>query len=106
METPLHSINHSKGTIMANGNKMKPTCNVCGEHYSPKRKAAGYKTCLWCGEEEALQARRLWCVAPMHKSNYQLITNPADLKAINPKYNNADMKDYTESINTLGDAPW
>ena len=40
------------------------------------------------------------------RSEAQLITNPADLKAINPKYNNADMKDYTESINTLGDAPW
>ena len=89
---------------MANGNKMKPTCNVCGEHYSPKRKAAGYKTCLWCGEEQAMQERKLWCVAPMHKSNYQLITNPADLKAINPKYNNAELTSYMTALDECGEA--
>lgn len=86
-------------------NKMKPTCNVCGEHYAPKRKAAGYKTCLWCGEEEALQARRLWCVAPMHKSNYQLITNVQDLKAINPKYNNAELTSYMTALDNCGESP-
>ena len=91
---------------MGHNTRMKPTCNVCGEHYSPKRKAAGYKTCLWCGEEEALQARRLWCVAPMHKSNYQLITNPADLKAINPKYNNAELTSYMTALDNNGEASW
>ncbi len=89
---------------MGHNTKMKPICHVCGEVFALKRKAAGYKTCLWCGEEEALQARRLWCVAPMHKSNYQLITNPADLKAINPKYNNAELKDYMTALDECGEA--
>ena len=57
-------------------------------------------------EEQAMQERKLWCVAPMHKSNYQLITNPADLKAINPKYNNANTAEYTSAMDNLGDAPW
>ena len=96
--------NNNQGVHMGHNTRMKPTCNVCGEHYSPKRKAAGYKTCLWCGEEEALQARRLWCVAPMHKSNYQLITNPADLKAINPKYNNAELTSYMTALDECGEA--
>lgn len=89
---------------MGHNTKMKPRCHVCGDTFSPKRKAAGYKVCLWCGEEQAMQERKLWCVAPMHKSNYQLITNPADLKAINPKYNNADMTEYTSAMAELGEA--
>jgi hypothetical protein len=90
---------------MGHNTRMKPTCHVCGDHYSPKRKAAGYKTCLWCGEEEALQQRKTWCVAQQYsKGGYQLITNTLDLKNTNQK--NASLSGYTESINTLGDAPW
>lgn len=91
---------------MGHNTKMKPICHTCGDTFSMKRKAAGYKTCLWCGEEEAMQARKMWCVAPMHKSNYQLITNPADLKAINPKYNNAELKDYMTALDECGEASW
>ena len=87
-------------------NKMKPVCHVCGDTYPLKRKAAGYKTCLWCGEEEALQERRMWCIAPMHKSNYMLITNPADLKTINPKYNNSSVTEYVEALDQLGESEW
>lgn len=92
---------------MGHNTRMKPTCNVCGEHYSPKRKAAGYKTCLWCGEEEALQARKTWCVTQQYsKGGYMLITNPADLKAINPKYNNAELTSYMTALNENGEASW
>ena len=90
---------------MGHNTRMKPTCNVCGDHYSPKRKAAGYKVCLWCGEEQALQERKLWCVAQQYsKGGYQLITNALDLKNTNQK--NASLSGYTESINTLGEASW
>lgn len=64
---------------------MKPICRVCGDTYSPLRHAAGYKVCLFCGEEQAQAERSSWCIAPMHKSNYQLITNPADLLGLNNK---------------------
>jgi hypothetical protein len=45
----------------------------------------GYTICLECGEEAARQERLSWCVAPMHKSNYMLITNKADLSGLNNK---------------------
>ena len=50
-----------------------------------KRAAYGHLICKPCGEDKAKTERRLWCVAPMHKSNYTLITNPADLLGINNK---------------------
>ena len=56
---------------------------VCGETINPKRVELGYRTCLTCGEIEAKQ--RKFTVAPMHKSNYMLITNRADLKGLNNK---------------------
>jgi len=60
-------------------------CHTCGDDISPKRYLLGYRTCLYCGEEEAKAERAHWCVAPMHKSNYMLITDPADLLGINNK---------------------
>jgi hypothetical protein len=30
--------------------------------------------CWDCRELNSIEARKLWCVAPMHKSNYMLIT--------------------------------
>lgn len=62
-----------------------PECVLCGNQYPPGRLAAGYKICLQCGDLEAVQARSKWCVAPMHKSNYQLITNRAELIGLNNK---------------------
>lgn len=81
-------------------------CRICGSWFSEERKALGYSVCLWCGEEEALEARKSWCVAPMHKSNYQLVTNPQDLKAINPKYNNAGWSEYLTALDGLGESKW
>ncbi len=90
---------------MGHNTRMKPTCQTCGDHYSPKRKAAGYKVCLWCGEEQAMQERKSWCIGQAYsKGGYQLITNPTDLKVNNPKRNDIDMTDYARSMAELGDA--
>ena len=60
-------------------------CRTCGDPILPAARAALRPTCLPCGEISAVQARKSWCVAPMHKSNYMLITNRADLLGINNK---------------------
>ena len=59
--------------------------NYCQEEISPARYALGYKTCLACGDREAINKRKLWCVAPLNKSNYMLFTDPELLKQLNPK---------------------
>ena len=64
--------------------KQQAICAECGEPYSIRRAAMGYKLCLVCGETHARQQRHT--IAPMHKSNYVLITNRADLRGINSKY--------------------
>ena len=59
-------------------------CVECGETIlPPKRAELGYTTCLQCGDRQARAIVRT--VAPMHKSNYMLFTDPADLKGINNK---------------------
>jgi hypothetical protein len=60
-----------------------PECIICGGAFAPDRWALGYKTCLPCGEAASRQVRRT--IAPMHKSNYMLITDLADLKGLNNK---------------------
>ena len=42
-------------------------------------------TCAHCGEELAKAKAKLYTVAPMHKSNYMLITDLNDLKGLNNK---------------------
>lgn len=64
---------------------MTPICSICGDDYDPRRLAAGYDTCLACGERKAVSDRQLWCIAPMHKSNYQLITDRRELVGLNNK---------------------
>lgn len=61
------------------------SCVVCGDDVDPRRLALGYKVCLFCGEDIARAERKSWCVAPMHKSNYMLITNLDDLAGLNNK---------------------
>ena len=39
--------------------------------------------CVKCGEDIARQRKHT--IAPMHKSNYMVITNHADLKGLNNK---------------------
>lgn len=62
-----------------------PTCIYCDSAINPARYQLGYSTCLSCGEHIAKDARKLWTVAPMNKSNYMLVTNPDMLKQLNPK---------------------
>jgi hypothetical protein len=63
----------------------KYQCWGCGEDIDNRRWDRGYRTCLECGEKEAQEKRKSWCVAPMHKSNYVLVTDREDLKGLNNK---------------------
>lgn len=65
--------------------EYSPVCVRCGDNYPVQRAKAGYRLCLLCGDDSARKQRASWCIAPMHKSNYVLITNPADLIGINVK---------------------
>jgi ribosomal protein L37AE/L43A len=60
-------------------------CVECGAEYPLRRAALGYKTCFACGDAAAKKARTSWCVAPIHKSNYVLITNKDHLVGLNNK---------------------
>jgi hypothetical protein len=60
-------------------------CWGCGASVDARRWEIGKRTCMACGEAEAVKARLGWCVAPMHKSNYILITNRDDLTGLNNK---------------------
>lgn len=60
-------------------------CDDCGVMFSAKRAALGYRLCLTCGEREARAQRAGWCVAPVHKSNYVLISNKTQLIGLNNK---------------------
>lgn len=60
-----------------------PECRNCGDQYSVNRWKLGYKFCLPCGDKVAQQVVRT--VVPMHKSNYVMLTDMADLKGINNK---------------------
>ena len=57
----------------------------CGEEIKPARFALGYRVCLACGEARAKERFKSYTIAPMHKSNYMLITNLNDLKGLNNK---------------------
>lgn len=59
----------------------------CGDKINPRRVALGYQTCPVCGDLEARNVK--WCVAPLNKSNYVLVSNYTELKMLNPKSNNA-----------------
>jgi ribosomal protein L37AE/L43A len=67
---------------MSNENHT-PECRDCGDEYSLGRWKLGYKFCLPCGEGIAKSIVRT--VVPMHKSNYVMLTDMADLKGINNK---------------------
>jgi len=61
------------------------SCIICDAPVAHERWALGYKTCLPCGEIASLAVKRSRTIAPMHKSNYMLITDLDDLKGINNK---------------------
>ena len=62
---------------------FEPQCKLCGSTYATDRFTIGYLFCLPCGDEVARNVKRT--VVPMHKSNYMLVTNHADLIGINNK---------------------
>lgn len=62
---------------------MRAICSDCGAYYSRKRLEAGFNTCLDCGETQARRVKHT--IAPMHKSNYVVISNLKDLEGINNK---------------------
>lgn len=63
--------------------EYKNLCIKCGDHVMHQRWALGYSTCLRCGEDVARQVKHT--IAPMHKSNYVVITNRNDLTGLNNK---------------------
>lgn len=65
------------------GSKYKHFCRECGEPVRAARYALGYKLCLLCGDEAAQKVKHT--IAPMHKSNYVVITDREDLKGLNNK---------------------
>lgn len=61
-----------------------PVCTNCNTNRLQHARASlGYTVCLSCGEQAAQQRKHT--VAPMHKSNYMLITDPLMLRQLNPK---------------------
>jgi hypothetical protein len=66
--------------------KYKCYCNKCGDEMAQARYALGYRVCLSCGEKSAVQARMGWCVVPMPKSNYILVTDSNLLKGLNSSH--------------------
>ena len=60
-----------------------PQCKLCGMTYAAERLAIGYAVCMPCGNDLATRVVRT--VAPMHKSNYMLITDRDDLVGLNNK---------------------
>jgi hypothetical protein len=61
-------------------------CVDCGEAIDPRRSELGYKHCLGCGEFYAAFERESWCVVPMPKSNYVLVTDKALLNNLNSSH--------------------
>lgn len=61
------------------------TCDICGEEYPSARRSLGYMTCLSCGDQQAASSRSKWCIVPMHKQAYTIITNREDLKHLGQK---------------------
>ena len=61
-------------------------CRQCGNAIPTRRSMLGYTTCLECGEADAVKARLSWCVVPMPKSNYILVTDPSLLLGLNSSH--------------------
>ena len=64
-------------------------CTQCGDDIHAERWNHGYRLCLFCGEEAAVNARASWCVIQTYgKGPYQLVTQtsaPQMLKDTNQK---------------------
>lgn len=58
-------------------------CRRCGLAMHPKRAELGYVKCRVCSEVKPDEPVRT--IAPLHKSNYMLVSNRADLAGLNNK---------------------
>jgi hypothetical protein len=72
-------------SLMLSNGGLAVECKNCGGEFAIARFNLGYVLCPDCGEQAAKRARGGWCVVPMHKSNYMLVTDPEVLKQLNPK---------------------
>jgi len=63
----------------------KCTCPSCGNDYDYRRRQLGYNYCLDCGDIRAEQQRQSWCVVPLPKQAYTLVTRKSDLLHLNQK---------------------
>lgn len=58
-------------------------CVECGDDIDERRAVLGYKVCLFCGEEMAVQARKSWCVVQEYgKGNYQFVTKASATRVL------------------------
>jgi len=60
-------------------------CTKCEDEVSIGRAKLKYRTCLTCGEQDAIEARLGWCIVPLPKQAYTLVTNKEVLKDLNQK---------------------
>jgi hypothetical protein len=60
-------------------------CRKCNDNVPKARWDIGYRLCLHCGDKVAQDRAKMFCVVPMHKSNYMLVTNREDLIGVNQK---------------------
>jgi hypothetical protein len=72
---------------MNNSNLDWAECPMCGDDVNSERIRLGYRLCLCCGEQAAVEQRTSWCVVPMNKSNYIYVSpgNLTLLAQLNPK---------------------
>ena len=59
-------------------------CVDCDSEIADARYALGYKTCLSCGEKNALNYKHT--IVPMPKSNYIVVTDLELLKGLNSSH--------------------
>jgi hypothetical protein len=62
------------------------SCWGCGASVDTRRWEIGKRTCMACGEEQAQTERKAWCVVPMPKSNYILVTDLSLLNGLNSSH--------------------
>lgn len=74
--------------IQSNNSDSKETNNCwgCGASVDARRWEIGKRTCMECGEHQAQTERKAWCVVPMPKSNYILVTDPSLLLGLNSSH--------------------
>lgn len=61
-------------------------CWGCGDVVDSRRWDIGKRICMPCGEAESQQQRKSWCIVPMPKSNYILVTDPSLLLGLNSSH--------------------